>query len=90
MTAHDQEALAVGQRQLNVRAEIHNMRVAALWQVLMPIAGEIRHVKISTGQARDHADFTVSFGAIPLAALHTIAARLGEMTWVTGTTVTPG
>ena len=45
MTAHFQETLAVGQRELNVRAEINNMRVAALWQVLLPIAGEIRSVK---------------------------------------------
>jgi hypothetical protein len=90
MTVHDREALAAGQPQLNIRAEIHNMRVAALWQVLMPFAGEIRNVEISTGQARDHADFTVSFGYVPLTALRAIANRLGDMTWVMGASVTPG
>ena len=90
LTPYDQEAPAVGQRQLHIRAEIHHMRVAAVWQVLMPFAGEIRNVKITTGRARHHADFTVSFGCVPLASLHTLADRLRVMTWVTGASVTPG
>jgi len=90
MTAHLQKTLAVGQRELNVRAEINDMRVAALWQVLMPIAGEIRSVKISTAQTRDFADFTISFGCMPFAALCAIVDRLGSMTWVTSAKVTPG
>jgi len=90
MTDYDQEAMAVGQRLLHIRAEIHHIRVAALWQVLMPFAGEIRNVKITTGHARDNADLTVSFEYVPLAALHIIADRLRVMTWVTGASVTPG
>ncbi len=90
MTAHFQETLAVGRRELNVRAEIDNMRIAALWQVLLPIAGEIRSVKISTAQTRDFADFTISFGCIPLAVLWAIVDRLGSMTWVTSVKLTPG
>ncbi|MEM5330409.1 hypothetical protein VSR34_27935 [Paraburkholderia sp. JHI2823] len=66
------------------------MRIAALWQVLLPIAGEIRSVKISTAQTRDFADFTISFGCIPLAVLWAIVDRLGSMTWVTSVKLTPG
>ncbi|WP_036021538.1 hypothetical protein [Paraburkholderia mimosarum] len=89
MTAHFQETLAVGQRELNVRAEIDNMRVAALWQVLLPIAAEIRSVKISTAQNQDFVDFAISIDCMPFAALCTIVDRLGSMTWVTSAKVTP-
>ena len=87
MTAYDQEAPAVGQRQLHIRAEIHHMRVAAVWQVLMPFAREIGNVKISTEQADGYADITISFVRAPSAALGAIADRLGAMTWVTNATL---
>jgi hypothetical protein len=87
MTAHSREALATSQRQLNICAEIHCMRVAALWQVLMPVAGDIRNVKISIGQADGYADIAVSFDHRPSASLGAIAERISDMTWVTNATL---
>ena len=48
MTHHAPEPLAFSQPQLNVRAATHSLRVAALWQVLMPFAREIGNVTKAT------------------------------------------
>ena len=88
MTHHAPGALPFSQPQLNVRAAMHSLRVAALWQVLMPFAREIGNVKISTERADGYADITISFVRAPTAALGAIADRLGAMTWVTNATLT--
>ena len=78
--------MAFSQPQLNVRAAMHSLRVAALWQVLMPFAREIGNVKISTERADGYTDITISFTRAPSAAPDAIADRLGAMTWVTKAT----
>ena len=85
MIYHAPQTLAFSQPQLNVRAAMHSLRVAALWQVLMPFAREIGSVKISTEQADGYADITISFVRAPSASLGAIADRLSAMTWVTNT-----
>jgi hypothetical protein len=87
MTHHAPEALAFSQPQLNVRVAMHALKVAALWQVLMPFAKEIGNVKISTERTDGYAEITISFIRASTDALGAIADRLGAMTWVTKATL---
>jgi len=66
---------------------MHSLRVATLWQVLMPFASEIGNVKISTKQADGYADITISFVRNSSAALGAITDQLCTMTWVTDATL---
>lgn len=90
MAIHDQEmttqspatSSASGLR-LIVRAKLRCMRVAAVWQVLMPIARHIESVGVATDQARGYEDITISFASLSSEALEAIVDRLETMPWVT-------
>ncbi|WP_087733050.1 hypothetical protein [Paraburkholderia piptadeniae] len=43
------------------RADLHGMRVAALWQVLMPVARDIENVRITTDAQHEGAATAISF-----------------------------
>ncbi|WP_094781117.1 hypothetical protein [Paraburkholderia ribeironis] len=80
----DAQVAATDRQRLNVRADLHEMRVAAVWQVLMPVARDIESVTITTDEQHKCADLTVSFSRAPREMVQTIAERLGTMSWVTG------
>ncbi|MBN3786074.1 hypothetical protein [Burkholderia sp. Ac-20353] len=82
MVIHAQEA-AIERQRLNVRANLHSMRIAAVWQVLMPVAQDIENVTIATSQQHGCADITVSFSHAARERLQALADHIGKMSWVT-------
>lgn len=83
MTTHAQVA-ATDRQRLNVRADLHGIRIAAVWQVLMPVARDIENVRITTDAQHGCADITISFWHASREMVKTIADRLATMSWVTG------
>jgi len=58
------------------------MRVAAVWQVLMPIARDVERVRIVTSSERGFDDMTISFAKMFSGSLNTVLRQLKKMTWV--------
>jgi hypothetical protein len=72
-------------RELTVRAKIHGMRVAAIWQVLMSIAQDIENIRIATDQNQGYEQITISFARTSFESLEAIVDRLKKMPWVADT-----
>ncbi|MEZ2311885.1 hypothetical protein AB6809_35355 [Paraburkholderia sp. RCC_158] len=68
--------------QITVRARSGGMRVAAVWQVLMPVAGDIERVRIATSSERGFEDMTISFAGTFSGSLNTVLRQFEKMTWV--------
>lgn len=58
------------------------MRVAAVWQVLMPVARDIERVRIVTSSERGFEDMTISFAETFSGSLNTVLSQFEKMTWV--------
>lgn len=58
------------------------MRVAAVWQVLMPVARDVERVQIVTCSERGFDDMTISFAETFSGSLNTVLRQLEKMTWV--------
>ncbi|MFL9935438.1 hypothetical protein P0D88_41590 [Paraburkholderia sp. RL18-103-BIB-C] len=72
-------------RELTVRANIHGMRVAAVWQVLMSIARDIENIRFATDQSQGYEAITISFAPTSFESLEAIADRIKNMPWVVDT-----
>jgi hypothetical protein len=69
-------------RQITVRTGSGGMRVAAVWQVLMPVAHEVEDVRIVTSSERGFEDMTISFAETFSGSLHAVLRQFEKMTWV--------
>jgi hypothetical protein len=58
------------------------MRVAAVWQVLMPVARDIVRVRITTNGEPGFEDMSISFAETFCGSLNTVLRQLEEMPWV--------
>ncbi|WP_236720809.1 hypothetical protein [Paraburkholderia phytofirmans] len=58
------------------------MRIAAVWQVLMPIACDVERVRIATSCERGFEDMTISFAETFSGSLSTVLRQFEKMTWV--------
>lgn len=58
------------------------MRVAAVWQVLMPVAREVDRVQIATDRKRGAEVATISFAETFSGSLNTLLRQFEKMTWV--------
>jgi hypothetical protein len=58
------------------------MRVAAIWQVLMPVAREIERVRIVTSSESGFEDMTISFAGTFAGSLDAVLRQFEKMTWV--------
>jgi (p)ppGpp synthase/HD superfamily hydrolase len=79
------ERLPDSRRELTVRAKIHVMRVAAVWQVLMCIAGDIENIRVATNQSQEYEEITISFAPTSFESLEAIVDRIKKMPWVVDT-----
>jgi hypothetical protein len=74
-------SMATG-HQITVRTRNGGMRVAAVWQVLMPVARDIERVRIATGRERGFEEMTISFAETFSGSLNTVLGQFEKMTWV--------
>ncbi|MEZ0601967.1 hypothetical protein ACAX43_07410 [Paraburkholderia sp. IW21] len=58
------------------------MRVAAVWQVLMPVALDVERVWIATNSDRGFEDMTISFAETFRGSLSAVLTQFEKMTWV--------
>jgi hypothetical protein len=58
------------------------MRVAAVWQVLMPVAREVEDVRIVTNSERGFEDMTISFAETFSGSLNAVLRQFEKMAWV--------
>jgi len=72
-------------RELTVRAKIHGMRVAAVWQVLMSIARDIENIRFATDQSQGYEEITISFAPKSFESMEAIVDRIKKMPWVADT-----
>ncbi|MFM0632414.1 hypothetical protein [Paraburkholderia xenovorans] len=79
------ERLPDSRRELTARTKIHGMRVAAVWQVLMSIAGDVENIRFATDQSQGYEEITISFAPTSLESLEAIVDRIKKMPWVTDT-----
>lgn len=68
--------------QITVRTSSGGMRVAAIWQVLMPVARDIECVRIVTNSERGFEDMTISFSETIPGSLNAVLRQFEKMTWV--------
>jgi hypothetical protein len=68
--------------QITVRTSSGRMRVAAVWQVLMPVAHEIERVRIEANCDRGFEGMTISFAETFSGSLNTVLRQFQKMTWV--------
>lgn len=68
--------------QITVRTRSGSMRVAAVWQVLMPVARDIERVQIVTNSERGSEDITIWFAETFSGSLNTVLRQFEKMTWV--------
>ncbi|CAD6516597.1 hypothetical protein LMG28727_01352 [Paraburkholderia kirstenboschensis] len=58
------------------------MRVAAVWQVLMPVAHDVERVQIVTRSERGFEDMTISFTKTFAGSLNDVLREFEKMPWV--------
>ncbi|MEC5409314.1 hypothetical protein VOM14_27565 [Paraburkholderia sp. MPAMCS5] len=82
MTAEVATLLVPTHHQIKIQARSGGMRVTAIWQVLMPVAGDIERVQVAASRKHDFEDMTISFAKATTGSLGTVLARLKQMPWV--------
>ena len=69
-------------RKITVRTWSGGMRVAAVWQVLMPVAREVERVRIVTSSESGFEDVTISFAETFSGSLNAVLRQFEKMAWV--------
>jgi hypothetical protein len=82
MTPEIAGLLTATSHQITVRTRSGGMRVAAVWQVLMPVARDIERVRIATNSERGFEDMTISFAETFSGSLNAVLRQFEKMTWV--------
>jgi len=82
MTPQIAALLVATGHQITVRTKTGGMRVAAVWQVLMPVARDIERVRIVTSSEGGFEAMTISFAETFTGSMNTVLGKLRKMTWV--------
>jgi hypothetical protein len=82
MTPEIAGLLTARSHQITVRTRSGGMRVAAVWQVLMPVARDVERVRIVANCERGFEDMTISFAETFSGSLNTFLRQFEKMTWV--------
>ena len=72
---------------LIVRAHVKGLRIAAVWQVLLPFSRNVQKVSIATLAQDGFDQVTIALRPTPREALDSIVTRFNDMPWVTSTTL---
>ncbi|MFL9966918.1 hypothetical protein PQR02_39490 [Paraburkholderia sediminicola] len=72
---------------LIVRARVQGMRIAGIWQVLLPFSRNIQKVNITTLPEDGFEQVTIALRPTPREVLDLIVTRFNNMPWVTSTTL---
>jgi hypothetical protein len=70
---------------LVVRARVQGIRVAAIWQVLLPFSRNVEHVDIKTFPDRGFEEVEIALVQTRRELLDSIVARFNGMSWVMST-----
>ncbi|NKJ46508.1 hypothetical protein CIC12_07080 [Burkholderia sp. SG-MS1] len=70
---------------LVVRARVEGIRVAAIWQVLLPFSRNVKHVDIKTFPDRGFEEVEIALVQTRRELLDSIVARFNGMSWVMST-----
>lgn len=76
---------AAGRHRLVVRAPVHGLRIAAIWQVLLPFYRNVENVDITTSPDGDFEEVAIALVQTRRESLDSIVARFDNMSWVTST-----
>jgi hypothetical protein len=77
---------AEDRHRLVVRARVQGIRIAAIWQVLLPFARNVEHVGIKTFPERGFEEVEIALVQTGRDLLDSIVSRFNGMSWVTSTT----
>lgn len=72
---------------LIVRAGARGMRIAAIWQVLLPFSPNVEKVNITSVPDDGFEQATIALRQTPRESLDLIVTRFNDMPWVTSTTL---
>ena len=76
---------AADRHRLVVRARIQDMRIAAIWQVLLPFSSNVENVDITTSQDSGFEEVAIALVRTRRDLLDSIVARFNNMSWVMST-----
>jgi hypothetical protein len=74
---------ATVRHRLVVRARVQSMRIAAIWQVLLPFSRNVENVDITTFPDCGFEEVTIALVQTRPESLDSIVARFNNMSWVT-------
>lgn len=78
---------ASGRHRLVVRAALHGMRIAAIWQVLLPFSRNVETVNVTTLPGSGFEEVTIALAQAPSEWVDAAIARFRSMPWVTSATL---
>jgi hypothetical protein len=76
-----------GRHRLVVRAALHGMRIAAIWQVLFPFSRNVETVAVTTPPGSGFEEVTIGLAQAQRELVETLIARFKSMSWVTSATL---
>jgi hypothetical protein len=79
------ENRAADRHRLVVRAPIRGIRMAAVWQVLLPFSRNVEKVEITTFPDGGFEEVSIALVQTGHESLDSIIARFNSMSWVTST-----
>ncbi|WNC92505.1 hypothetical protein RI103_30050 [Paraburkholderia sp. FT54] len=80
-------AHASGRHRLVVRAALHGMRIAAIWQVLLPFSRNVEKVDVTTLPGSGFEEVTIALAQAQRELVDAMVARFRSMSWVTSATL---
>lgn len=78
---------APDQHRLVVRAALHGMRIAAIWQVLLPFSRNVEKVHVTTPPGGGFEEVTIALAQAQRELVDAMIARFSSMSWVTSATL---
>lgn len=76
-----------GRHRLVVRAALHGMRMAAIWQVLLPFSRNVEKVDVTTLPGSGGEEVTIALAQAQRELVDAMIARFRSMPWVTSATL---
>ncbi|NPT34151.1 hypothetical protein [Paraburkholderia xenovorans] len=80
-------AHASGSHRLVVRAALHGMRIAAIWQILLPFSRNVEEVAVTTRPGSGFEEVTIALAQAQTEWVDAMIARFRSMSWVTSATL---
>jgi (p)ppGpp synthase/HD superfamily hydrolase len=78
-----QVARTEGSHRIVVRAGVDSMRIAAIWQVLLPFSCNVEKVDVATFPGHGFEEITIAFAQAQREWVDSIVERIKNMPWVT-------